>query len=102
MSSIGLTSLQALRRLVRRLHTDLGERSIVEVLRTTKPPTAAAVAASLHGAPCRHPKAGCRYYANGTCTISRQVVATTLDDLTDRQIVQRRSAVEPREYKVTF
>jgi len=102
ITSISVAGLQSVRRLVRKLHTDLGERSIVEVLKKTKPPTADSVAAALHGAPCRHPKAGCRYEADGACTISQQEVALTLDDLTKRQIVLRRSAVEPHEYKVAF
>jgi len=101
-TAIGLAGLQSVRRLVRKLHTDLGERSIVEMLGKAKPPTAVAVAALLHGAACRHPKAGCRYDRDGTCSVTQRIVAATLNDLTQRQIVQRRSAVEPHEYKVAF
>jgi hypothetical protein len=99
--TITLTGLHALARLVSILRTEYGERSLVEVLRQATPPTAAAVAGILHGAPCRHPGAGCRFASGGVCAIGEHAVATTLASLADRKVVNRLNAVEPYEYAVS-
>jgi hypothetical protein len=100
--AITFAGLQALARLVSVLKTQYGERSVVEALGATKPPAADGVAGILHGAPCRHPGANCRYMQEGTCTISVSAVAATLSDLEGRGIVRRLNAVEPYEYAVTL
>jgi hypothetical protein len=100
--AITLAGLQALARLFSVLKTNYGERSVVEALTDAKPPTADAVTGVLHGAPCRHPGAKCRFMEDGTCTISRPAVATTLTDLDERGVVRRLNAVEPYEYAITI
>jgi hypothetical protein len=99
---ITLAGLQALARLFTVLKTKYGERSVVEALSDAKPPTVEAVTGVLHGAPCRHPGAKCRYMEDGTCTISVPAVGTTLADLARRAVVRRRNAVEPYEYAITI
>jgi hypothetical protein len=101
-SVITLAGLKMLSRLFSFLRTECGGRSIVEALTDAEPPTADIVVGVLHGAPCRHPRASCRYNSNGYCAISSSDVATTLDDLAKRQIVTRRNAVEPFEYSITI
>lgn len=54
----------------------------------------------LHGGPCRHPGAGCRYAREGTCMVSTDAVATTLAGLAARSVLVRLNAVEPYEYQV--
>jgi hypothetical protein len=100
--AITLTGLQALGRRFSLLKSEFGERSIAEALNDAKPPTADAVAGVLHGAPCRHPRAGCRYMRDGTCTIVEPAVTGTLEDLARRGIVHRLNAVAPYEYAVTI
>jgi hypothetical protein len=99
---ITLAGLQALARLFSVLKTKYGERSIVEALRAAKPATAEAVTGILHGAPCRHPRASCRYMEDGTCMIPEPAVATSLADLSSRGIVLRLNAVEPYEYSLSI
>lgn len=99
---ITATGLKTLCRLFNRLRTAYGERSVVEALRTAKPPTPDGVTGLLHGAECRHPTAGCRYDTDGYCTITSSVVTDTLADLAARGVVTRHNASPPFEYNVTF
>jgi hypothetical protein len=100
---ITLAGLRTLKRLFTRVRTEYGERSILEVLSATARPTAEAVAGELHGAPCRHANAGCRFMTdNEHCSISAAAVDTTLSSLAERQVVVRRNAVAPYEYNITF
>jgi hypothetical protein len=99
-TTITLTGLLTLGRLVTLLRAKYGERSIIEALREARPPTPAAVSGVLHGAPCRHLGAGCRYAQDGTCTISMDAVTTTLGDLSRRGVLIELSAVEPHEYRL--
>jgi hypothetical protein len=100
--AITLAGLQALARLFSVLKTKYGERSVVEALTDATPPTADGVTGVLHGAPCRHPGANCRYMQDETCTISVAAVATTLADLESRGVVRRLNAVHPHEYAITI
>ena len=102
ITTITLTGLLALRRLVQVLKTEYGERSVVESLREAHPPTVAAVSGILHGAPCRHARAGCQFDREGICTIDLDAVAATLADLVDRNVLRRLNAVEPYEYAVRW
>lgn len=99
--ALTFAGLQALARLFSVLKTEYGERSIVEALRAVKPATADAVTGVLHGAPCRHPPAKCRFMQDGTCTILEPAVTTILADLASRGVVRRLNAVEPYEYALT-
>lgn len=99
-TTITLTGLLALSRLVQKLRTEYGERSIVEAIKDAQPRTAAAITGILHGAPCRHPSAGCRFAVDRTCGIELDTAAATLENLVERNVLRRLNAAEPYEYAV--
>ena len=102
--SVTLVGVMALLTRLRKLRTDFGERSIVDVLGEVDRKTARNVASLLYGKPCRYPRSNCRYRApNGEhCIIGLNQVEATLNDLVERNILRRLTAAEPTEFTVVF
>lgn len=98
--SFGVNALHALARRIRRLRTEYGETSIVEGVQEAKPPTCEQITLVLHGHPCRHPDAGCRFMdaKRRVCSIEQTDVSETLAWLIDNEVIRQLNPTEPVEY----
>lgn len=104
VKSVTVAGLVALSRRVGRLRKEYGERSIFDALGEVNRPTIRDVTLALYGKPCRYPKADCRFrnHDGEECTILKDQVEKTVEDLAARRILRRRNAVEPYEYSAVI
>lgn len=104
VKSVTVAGLVALRDRVDRLRKEYGESSIFDVLGEVDRPTIRDVTLALHGKPCRYPKADCRFrnHDGEECSISKDQVEKTVEDLVVRRILRRRNAVDPYEYSAVI
>jgi hypothetical protein len=92
----------ALRQRIAKTDARFGERSVVDAVLERKRATAADVVLSLHGKPCRHPAAGCRYLDDGLCGLILEPAERVVEELTERQILKRLTAAPPPEYRIAI
>jgi hypothetical protein len=86
---------------ISRLRTENGERSVVETILTLGAPTQDDALAVLSGRVCPHANANCRLIAeDGRCAIDAPALASIVDDLVDRRILERDGPLSPERYRV--
>ncbi|MEV6846400.1 hypothetical protein [Actinoplanes sp. NPDC051411] len=89
LKDISAASLVAALSRFRKLSTELGERSVYEVVRAGQPTGVATVARQLYGRRCPYPTAACRHLSpsDGTCAITLDAAKDVVRALVASQVL---------------
>jgi hypothetical protein len=84
-----------------KLHVKRGERCVIESIAEVVDPTDHEICLNLSDTPCRYPTSGCQYQKRpGMCCVTLDDVGKTLENLERRNIVEKSSVTDPRQWRV--